>query len=146
MKQLRKFLSLRPSDRHLLVSTALLLGGIRLGLRLLPFRTLQRVVDKLAQPPAGLRRTNQSSVARLVWAVTVASRYVPKATCLTQALVAQVLLGRHGHRTQLRVGVARGDEGQLEAHAWLESEGKVVVGGGELSRYALLPGMERQKP
>jgi hypothetical protein len=144
--RLRKFLSLRSSDCHLLVSTALLLGAIRVGLRLLPFRTLQRVVNKLAQPPAGLRRINQSSVDRLVWAVTVSGRYVPRATCLTQALVAQVLLGRHGHQTQLRVGVARGDEGQLEAHAWLESEGKVVVGGGELSRYALLPGIERQKP
>ena len=146
MKRLRKFLHLTSSDRRLLVSTMLLLGALRVGLRLLPFRTLQRVVAELAQPPAGLRRANQSSVERLVWAVTAASRYVPRATCLTQALAAQVLLGRHGHRTQLRVGVARGEEGRLEAHAWLESEGKVVVGGGELSRYVLLPGMERRKP
>ena len=142
MKRVRKFLYLTPSDRRLLASTALLLGTIRLGLWLLPFRTLRRIVAKLAQVPTGSHCSNQSSIDRLVWGVTVASQYVPKATCLTQALAAQVLLGRHGHRTQLRVGVARGEEGQLQGHAWLESQGKVIVGGEELSRYTLVPGVE----
>src|SRR5215203_6202030 len=142
MKRLRKFLCLPPSDHRLLVGTALLLGAIRLGLRLLPFRILQRIVSRLAQAPASSHPADQSLVDRLVWAVTAASRYVPKATCLTQALAAHILLGRHGYPTQLRVGIARGEEGRLEAHAWLENQGKVIVGGGELSRYTLLPGME----
>ncbi|MBA3474634.1 MAG: lasso peptide biosynthesis B2 protein [Rubrobacter sp.] len=146
MKRLRKVLHLTSSDRRLLVSTALLLGTIRLGLRLFPFRTLRRVVARLAQAPAGSHRTNRSSVDRLVWAVGVASQYVPRATCLTQALATQVLLGRHGHPSRLRVGVARGEEGRLEAHAWVENRGKVIVGGGELSRYTLLPDMESQRP
>lgn len=146
MKRLRKFLRLPSSDRRLLVGTALLLGAIRLGLRLLPFRTLRRMVFRLAQAPAGSRRTNRSSVDRLVWAVTAASRYVPRATCLTQALAAQVLLGRHGHPSRLRVGVARSEEGRLQAHAWVDNQGKVIVGGGELSRYTLLPDMEPQRP
>lgn len=147
MKRLRKFLHLPPSDRRLLVSTAVLLGAIRLGLRLLPFRTLQRVLTRLEQAPtASPRHTNRSSVDRLAWAVTVASRYVPKATCLTQALAAQTLLGRRGHLSRLHVGVAKGEEGRLKAHAWLESQGRVIVGGGELSRYTLLPNMERERP
>ncbi len=108
MRRLHSFLHLTPSDRRLLVSTALLLGAIRLGLWLLPFRTLQRIVVKLAQAPASSHGTKRFSADQLGWAVTVASRYVPKATCLTQALAAQVLLGRHGHRAQLRVGVGRG--------------------------------------
>lgn len=141
MKRLHKFLHLTSGDRRLLVSTALLLAAVRLGLRLLPFRILQRVLNRLASAPAGSLGANRSSVDRLVWAVTVASHYVPKATCLTQALAAQVLLGRRGHLSQLRVGVAKGEEGQLEAHAWLESQGKVIVGGGELTRYTLLPDM-----
>jgi|SRR5215208_5446867 len=142
MNRLRKFLHLTPSDRRLLFRTVLLLGAIRLGLRLLAFRTLQRIVIQLAQTPTDPQLARRASVDRLVWAVTVASQYVPKATCLTQALAAQILLGRHAYPTQLRVGVARGEEGRLEAHAWLENQGKVIVGGGELSRYTLLPGME----
>jgi Transglutaminase-like superfamily len=143
MRPFYKFLHLTPSDRRLLVRTALLLGAIRLGLRLLPFRTMRRLVSQLAYAPTDLHPTKQFSVDRLAWAVTVASRYVPKATCLTQALTAKVLLGRHGHLSQLRVGFARGEEGRLEGHAWLESQGKVVVGEGELSRYTLLSGMEK---
>src|SRR5215217_7114582 len=135
MKRLHKFLNLPSSDRRLLVGTALLLGAVRLGLRVLPFRVLQRVITKVAQAPASANNANQSSVDRLVWAVTVASRYVPKATCLTQALGAQILLGRRAHPARLRIGVARSEEGRLEAHAWLEYEDKVIVGGGELSRY-----------
>ena len=142
MEQLLKFMHLAPGDRRLLVSTTFLLGAIRLGLRLLPFRTLRRVVAGLAQVPAASGAANQLPVDRFVWAVTVASQYVPRATCLAQALTAQVLLGRHGHASQLRVGVARSEEGRLEAHAWLENQGKVIVGGGELSRYRLLPGFE----
>jgi hypothetical protein len=137
MERLRKFLHLTSSDRRLLVCTALLLGVIRLGLRLLPFRIMQRLVQ-LVQVSATPHRINQSLIDRQMWAVMVASWYVPKATCLTQALAAQVLLGRHGYPTQLRVGVARGEGGRLEAHAWVENQGKVIVGGEDLSRYTLL--------
>lgn len=147
MQPLRKFLHLTSSDRRLLISTALLLGAIRLGLRLLPFKVLRRLLGKLAKARSGLQEeANQFSIQRIVWAVTVASRYVPKATCLTQALAARVLLARHGHPpTHLRIGVARGEEGRLEGHAWLESQGKVIVGGGEgLSRYTRLPRVERE--
>jgi hypothetical protein len=113
------------------------------GLRLLPFRTVQRVVAQLASTPRGPHKTNRSSADRLVWAVTKASRYVPESTCLAQALASQVLLTRHGHPARLRVGFARSEEGKLQGHAWLESRGRIVVGGGDLSRYTRLPGMER---
>src|SRR5215208_1618401 len=103
MERVRKFLHLKSSDRRLLVGTALLLGTIRLGLQLLPFRTVRRVVSQLAQSTNGSHRTSRSLVDRVAWMVSVASRYVQRATCLTQALAAQVLLGRHVHPTRLRV-------------------------------------------
>jgi hypothetical protein len=36
--------------------------------------------------------------------------------------------------------VARGDRGEVQAHAWVETEGKVVIGGSavELARYTPL--------
>jgi hypothetical protein len=74
--------------------------------------------------------------------VTVAGRYVPNATCLPQSLAAQVLLGRHGYLTQLRIGFARDKEGRLKAHAWLEKEGEVIVGGEDYLHYTPLPDIE----
>ncbi len=143
MSAMQKFLRLPAAERRLLIQAAVLLGGIRVGLRLLPFRTVRSMVAQLASAPLRTHRINRSSTDRLVWAVTKASRYVPEATCLAQALTAQVLFTRHGHPADLRVGFAKAQEGKLEGHAWLESRGRIVVGGGEVSRYTRLPGMER---
>jgi hypothetical protein len=60
--------------------------------------------------------------------VQAAGRFVPAATCLAQALAAQVLLGRDGYESTLRIGVARGERRNFQAHAWLECQGMVVVG------------------
>jgi hypothetical protein len=44
-------------------------------------------------------------------------------------LAAQFLLSRRGYASRLRIGVARGPNDGLRAHAWLESDGMVVLGG-----------------
>lgn len=76
---------------------------------------------------------------RLAWAVRTASRRIPGASCLTQALSLQLLLRRYGVASNLRIGVARaaGREGYV-AHAWVESGPRVLIGAGELERYAFL--------
>ena len=84
---------------------------------------------------------------RVVWAVVVASRYVPMSTCLTQALAAQVLLARRGYSAHLHIGVAKeGAEAKLKAHAWVESDGKVLIGGSEPGRYTHLLALEGEEP
>lgn len=145
MKRVRNFLRLPSSDRRLLISAALLLGTIRLGLWLIPFLTLRRLLGKFAEPRTSTQEAEASSTDRVLWAVTVASRYVPGAnTCLTQALAAQVLLARRGGVACLRLGVAR-QEGRFQAHAWLESQGKVIFGRSEPGRYAALPALDGER-
>ena len=57
-----------------------------------------------------------------------------------QALTAKTLLARAGQPAALRIGVAKKPDGHLEAHAWLESEGRIVVGHlRDLSRFSPLP-------
>ena len=73
----------------------------------------------------------------MAWAVEHAARIVPGATCLTQALAAEVMLRRTGGRPDLRFGVAR-DAGDFEAHAWLELGGRVLVGDHGIERYSPL--------
>jgi Transglutaminase-like superfamily len=143
---LQKFLRLPPAERRLLIQAALLLGGIRVGLRLLPYRVVRNVVAQRPRAPISIRRGGGFSVDQITWAVTKISRYVPKSTCLAQALAAQVLLTRHDHPAHLHVGITRGKDGGLRGHAWLESRGRTVVGGEELSRYTRVPGMEIESP
>jgi Transglutaminase-like superfamily len=140
MKRLRKFLSLTPSDRVLLINALLLLGAIRLGLKLLPFQTLRRLLARMAQPIRTLQEVEKASVDKVAWAVMVASHYIPGARCLAQALATQVLLERRGYSAQLRIGFTRDKGGQMSAHAWVESEGRVAIGGaGSMALYTPLP-------
>lgn len=141
MKLLRRFLHLPTAERQLLIKAALLLEAVKLGMRLLPFRTLRRLLDWLVDASTGpqQRADQPSSADRIVWAVQSASRHVPGAkTCLPQALVAQVLLAQRGHSALLHIGVAKGEQKRFEAHAWVESDGKVVIGGPVHERYAPL--------
>ncbi|MBH8562237.1 lasso peptide biosynthesis B2 protein [Nostoc sp. CENA67] len=139
MKQLRKFFSLTASDRLLLVKAVFILAVIRVGLKLLPFQQLRRLLAKIAQPKAKLQAMDEASVKKVAWAVTVASPYL-RAICLPQALAVQVLLARRGYPTQLRIGFTRSKSGQMSAHAWVESQGEVVIGGaGNMARFIPIP-------
>ncbi len=87
---------------------------------------------------------------RLVWdcshAVSRAARLVPRASCLTQALVLQRLLAQHGEECALFLGVDRRDatpaiarsRSSVEAHAWIEWRGRVLIGG-DISRWTPFP-------
>lgn len=124
------FLRNSLSDQRLLIKALALVCCIRLGLRLLPFRVLIEKVEKIAA------RVNSDSphlqdsqmVRKVASCVRRVSRYVPASSCLAQALATQVLLARRGQNAKLRIGVTKGDKGQLKAHAWVESNGKIIIG------------------
>ncbi|TCJ15480.1 lasso peptide biosynthesis B2 protein [Rubrobacter taiwanensis] len=142
-KRLRRLLRRPAAERRLLLKAALLLTATRLGLWLLPFQTLRDWLARLAETPFR-KRDDRLSRESVVWAVETAGRYIsPANTCLTQALATQVLLARRGYPALLHIGVVRGEGGRLEAHAWVESEGSVVIGGFELERYTPLATLER---
>jgi hypothetical protein len=145
MELLHKLLRLPAGERWLLVRAALLLVAMKLGLWLLPFRTLRRLLATFAVTPTRVLEAEPFSNHKVAWAVETVARHMPLAsTCLTQAMTAQVLLARRGYSALLHIGVLRDDKGNLQAHAWVESEDEVVIGGCELKRYTplatLLPG------
>ena len=67
----------------------------------------------------------------VAWSVAAASRLVPGANCLTQALAGQLLLARRGRASRIRIGVRPGPNGALLAHAWLLSGSRVLLGGAD---------------
>ena len=144
MERINKFLHLSLVDQCLLIKSAFLLGLVQAGLRLLPFKTLQQLLAKVGQACVKQEGSDPDFIARAVFSITVASRYIPGAKCLARALAAQVLLARRGHPVRFHIGVDRSSEGKLEAHAWLESGGRIVIGGlADLSRYRPLLSMDR---
>jgi hypothetical protein len=146
MRLLRAFLQLPAPERRWLIEVAALLWAIRVGLWLLPFGTLRRLLDGAGRPAASALRADRLPAERIGWALAAASCGVVRATCLTQALAAQLLLARRGQPAVLRIGVAKDATGKLEAHAWVECQGQIVVGGPaeHVARYQLLPAWEAQ--
>jgi Transglutaminase-like superfamily len=91
-------------------------------------------------PPG--RRCTPEQVIRA--AVSAGVHSPAGSTCLSNALVAQAMLHRHGYDARLRLGVKRDANGAFCAHAWVERDGRIVVGGpaAEISAYTSLPDIE----
>ena len=143
MRRLRKLLALSPEERRLLVRAVLLVAWVRTLLWILPFSAVRRFLlagDSRVIPRRWGENSHPQQTAR---AVARAARLVPRANCLTQALAVRALLARTQYPSQLRIGVARTARGAIEAHAWLESDGVVLIGGEGIGRYARLPALRR---
>lgn len=138
MDRLRRFLQLSPSERCLLLEAAFLLGVIRIGLWLLPIFTLHRLLTRVVGH-SGARRRPGLSPHQVARAVAIASAFVPGSrTCLIQALATQALLEREGHLCNLWIGISKEVSGKFIAHAWVESEGQIVIGGTEVESFTPL--------
>jgi hypothetical protein len=137
------------ADRRLLCEAAVRLAFVRIGLYAVGFAVLRRWLG-LRQPAADTTQPSDSAsgpaevAGRVAWAVQAAARRIPGATCLVQALVAEAMLRRRGYEPALHFGVRqRPDRRSIDAHAWIELNGAVVVGAvANLGDYAVLSGPE----
>jgi len=139
MGSLTSFARLPARRRSLFIRSAMLIAAFRACLWVVPFSRTQRLATRLSSGSARRR----SSAPEVAWAVGLAERRLPVGNCLSRALAAQVLLARSGHQADIRIGVAREDDGRFLAHAWVESGGDVLVGGTELERYQAATGPGR---
>ena len=135
MNVFHKLARLDGTERRLLAEAAIVVPFVRVALTLLPFRVVHRGIAATAQ------RTRRSAAApeRVTWAVTAVAARVPGASCLTQALAATLLLVRRGHDATLRFGMAKNDDGSFRAHAWVEINGRAILGEPEPGVFAPFP-------
>ena len=127
MNKLVKFLNLNKQERQLFIQAYVLLMLIRLGLFLLPFQTLKKILGKVSQ--IGKPTNSQITTRSIAQVINRSSRFSPGTVlCLAKALATDTLMNIYGFPCQLHIGVAKGQDNNLEAHAWVEAEGKVVVG------------------
>jgi hypothetical protein len=114
--------------RRVLRATGVVLA-IRLALWCLPYAVVMRYLTSRRE---GLRRRRPVPTAdpsHIAWRVAVASRFVPRSTCLVQALSGQQLLAAAGHDSTVHFGVALNASSRLGAHAWLACDDRIVIGG-----------------
>jgi hypothetical protein len=142
VERLSRFFRLSRREQSLLLQAAVLLAAIRVGLRVLPFAQLRKLLGRLARTGTGTAHQAGGAREQIVWAVETAGRYFPSVgTCLTQALAMQVLLARTGCQSRLRIGVTRDRKGTFVAHAWLEKDGVILIGAAGHTEYSAMPAL-----
>lgn len=123
------FIKLSSRDKVVALESLFWVLLIRIMVWIFPFPSVQNRVQKIARH---YDSNNKHSVtlSRIRIMITVAARYVPRVTCLVQALAGYILFSKYGYHTSIKIGVLT-ENGEFEAHAWLEQDGNVVLGESE---------------
>ncbi|MBN2303393.1 MAG: lasso peptide biosynthesis B2 protein [Anaerolineae bacterium] len=147
MRQIvRRFFNHSGEERALLLQALIHLMVIKLGVVVLPFKIMHRLVSALVPEDNRSISGDTGEIDRVIWAIRAASHYVPRATCLPQALATQVMLGRRGYSTQLCIGFMQdNDTGRLKGHAWVERQGQILIGDIGVSQFTLLTSLEQSR-
>ncbi len=136
-----KWRGLDWAHRFTLLEAAWTLAAAQAAVRLLPFRWLTprlgRLGDPGINPPLTPEQAQQAQ--RVGWAVRVLARYLPwDARCLAQAIAGKWMLKRRGLPSTLYLGVDRGQEQWLEAHAWLSCGDEILTGEPQHTRFKVI--------
>jgi hypothetical protein len=143
------FLRLTWPDRLLVVESTILLASVWAGLKIVHFP----VIRKLTYAYSGFLRsgspgTREVPPQRIAWAVVRVADHLPMhTTCLVRALAGYAMVRRRGFLPELRIGILPrrlDDSAPLRSHAWIEHDGRVLIGHiDDLRDYALLAPPEK---
>ena len=139
MSRLRSWMRMSGAQRRSLVAAGAAVAAVRVLLWILPYRAVRALVHGTAMAPRDRAPSSPSTAERIARDVERAARVVPCATCLVQALAGEWLIVRAGAPVGLEYGVTWGERG-IEAHAWLVSGDRVILGGEEAARFTPLRG------
>ncbi|MDY9922937.1 lasso peptide biosynthesis B2 protein [Methanobacterium sp.] len=129
MRIISSFIKLPSRDKLVVIEALFWVIVIRLMVWIFPFKFVQKRVQKIASYLSS-DRASPVSMSRLRVMIVIVSRYVPRATCLVQALAGYILFSKYGYTTSIKIGVLN-ENGEFEAHAWLENDNGVVLGESE---------------
>ncbi|MCW5960595.1 MAG: lasso peptide biosynthesis B2 protein [Pyrinomonadaceae bacterium] len=128
MYRLKKFAELPKAEKTLSFKAFLIVGLVRTGLWLAPSRLVHKLIAALGNPNNELIYPKPDEIAAIVRWVRIAGKRIPRASCLTQAIAVLILFRLRRRFADLKFGVAKTGPADLEAHAWLEVNGKVILG------------------
>lgn len=139
MRRLKRLMHLPSAEKWLLFEAAFTIVIIRILLQYLTLANAYRGVAIVSAVWKSYRACPPDRIAR---AIEKAARLIARSNCLIQALAGQALLVRYGYKPCLMVGVARDEDLGFEAHAWVTSEGQILIGGRHTNRYTAILALE----
>lgn len=106
-----------------------LIQSIRLGLWARSWQQVTHLLSKLSASLSPTPWLKSLTIHQIVNGVQVVSHYSPgQVKCLARAIATTFLMDGAGYSNDLKIGVAKSEAGAIEAHAWVEYQGMVVMG------------------
>lgn len=144
---LRRLGETSRSQKKLLLQAMGLLPLVHALQQRLSFRTWTALLGRTPNGDVAELRAARAavpSVEDIAWSVEVARKWLPGTyLCLPVAYTVHLLLKRYGYASLVHVGVRRDDQGHVDAHAWVTSQGQIVVGAlPNLASFVELPTLE----
>jgi len=128
----QKIAALDALQWRYLALSLVLLPAIDVSLRCVGFRRTKRWLEARVKSPDAKLGGNavEATAAQIAAVVSLAGRRsLWPTSCLRQALGLWVLLARRGIASEVRVGVESMPEAGFAAHAWVERNDEVLIGG-----------------
>jgi hypothetical protein len=88
--------------------------------------SIKTLVSSVSSKAVYLKNKSLPS-SRIAHLITAAGKLVPYSTCLSKALVGQILFAANGYETSLHIGVSKNHRAEFEAHAWLLLDKKIIL-------------------
>jgi len=140
MQNFTKFLKKPFADQFLYIETTFWLGISRLAILILPFRWIAPFLGQhMASSDENDENIDKQTIISVSRAIRTMSRHLPwECKCLAQAISGKMMFGRRQISSTLYLGVAKKEDGELNAHAWLRAGDVILLGGGGLERFAVV--------
>ena len=101
------FIKLSYPEKILALESLFWVTVVRVMIWIFPFSFVQKRVQKIANylSPDELDKVLKVRIDRIRMMIVITSRYIPKATCLVQAMAGHILFSRYGYNTIIKIGV-----------------------------------------
>ena len=140
MENIAKFLKKPAFEQALYMEAAFWLGVSRLAILMLPFRWIAPLLGThMASSDENDAAAKHQAVRSVSSAIRTMSRRLPwECKCLAQAISGKMMLRTRRIPSTLYLGVAKEENSDLSAHAWLRAGNRIILGGGGVKRFAVV--------
>lgn len=139
VRLIRKFIKLSFKRKLLFIEAYFLLGYWRLMILKKPFL---KIADSLGtqnvETPVSCEDIDLKTVRQVKSAIKAMSKYTFwESKCLVQAYAAKAMLRKRKQKTTVYLGVAKSENKEMIAHAWVRCGTVYVTGGNERERFTV---------
>lgn len=140
IRRLLKFARLTFAEKLLLLEAAMFMALVRPVILLLPFRKIAPLLGyERFESPHEISPAQVFKARQIGWAVVTMSYHTFwQATCLVQAVAAQLMLKWRGISGTVYLGTIKDKENNLLAHAWIRCGSEILTGASGNKQYNVI--------